>query len=570
VDELIERPEFAVSVSDRGAFVVHMESLRQEFTVATNVAGISAEEKDCTLSAPLRSAHRDFDRFTWSAASPSREKVYTLDIYRTYMAFGVQVFGGPPVDTLEIFSGSTISFTTVASPEPCYDFRAEFPPTDYAEISVHGNGGFRGGNFVTNPSMFCYALGSSSRDGWLGVGLAADPGGYNFSTFEYCGGATFSVALRSWGITAPERIRPSVFLTPGSSAADVFRTYVSALRERGLVEGRSVDQADWWTRPMIGGWGHQCYQADLWRIRSPADRPPDNSAYTLCTQVNYADIVAAADARELPWGTLVIDARWFMASGLRDVDPGRWPSMREFIESLHRRGKRVLLWWGPWDVGGIAAAECVRLSGASAEAKNDQVRLQKFGSPPQKLAVDISLPSVRARIRKQLVDALSPEGLGADGLKIDHVAAAPGHYGMEFPDGSSRVFGVEATRLHLELLFESAKDIKPDALIIGQSPNPYLVPFQDAIRIGIGTPDTSTVVPEARFAASMAKIVDPTWLVDTNGWAIPTLEAFREYARVQPTLGIPALHYATHLDQSGQELDDASFRILRESWRGYD
>src|SRR5207245_7191461 len=113
-----------------------------------------------------------------------------------------------------------------------------------------------------------------------------------FSEFEYLGGRTFALNLNCWGaVRARGELRPpAVVLAPGNSAEDALQRYVDALADSGLVGRPARTVADWWRRPMVCGWGHQCYQADLFRVRSAPERPPDFSVYTLSTQTNYRHI----------------------------------------------------------------------------------------------------------------------------------------------------------------------------------------------------------------------------------------------------------------------------------------
>jgi hypothetical protein len=77
-----------------------------------------------------------------------------------------------------------------------------------------------------------------------------------------------------------------------------------------------------------------------------------------------------------------------------------------------------------------------------------------------------------------------------------------------------------------------------------------------------------SVVAEMRFRADMARIADPRWLIDTDGWPLPSLAAFREYVDVQPALGVPSLYYATHLDTTGEALTMADYMRIRKAWTG--
>lgn len=585
-----------------------LPTFSQLFQMHINVDTLETYDRNVSAAWPERTERGDHERWSWTAKSTLWHKRYHLDVYPDRIEFHAEISGDGAIDVIRFFDsipdqhfrehairtrhlvdrghtpareysiGSETAFRHVFSPEPNYHGRKIFRSFEYGLISVTGDSDYCGGNLIANPGPLCFAVAADPAREWLAMGLAVRPGEYLFSDYEYLGGGDFALAVTNWGARRVEGtfVTPKMVLTTGATAEHAIAGYVSALREAGLVSQPQREQPGWWSRPVICGWGHQCYQADLFRIRSSTERPPDNAAYTLCTQANYRDIVELADSHDLPWGTLIIDARWFLSGGLKDVDVGRWPNLRGFIEQQHRRGKRVLLWWGPWDPEGIPADECIRylpsehLGRANSPGRRAKTPLGNLSlrglAPGTKLSIDISLDSVRKRIRDQVRYLLSPSGLNADGLKIDHISATPGCYGMVFPEGSGRVFGIEAAHAYLALLHETAKEVKPDALLSGQSPNPYLADFQDMIRISPWPYFSDSVTAEATHSTAMARIVDDTWLIDTNGYPMPSLAAFREYMDLQPSLGVPSLLYITHLDTTGEAITAEDYARIRRAW----
>jgi hypothetical protein len=542
----------------------------------------------------------DVDRLSWTGTSTLWHKRYRVDVHADHVEFHAELRGTGEVDAIRYFDaiddagfrphfaltkhfndkgfthprtysrGSPVAFRRVYCPEPNYYGRQEVPAYEDALVSVNADFSRNGGNAVFSPGLLAYAVAAEPDREWLAMGLAVEPGEYLFSDLQYLGGETFALNVPCWGARRVDgAVRtPRVVLVPGRTAEDALRRYVAVLRDAGLVPSPRRDQPDWWSRPMLCGWGHQCYQGDLFRVRSGPERPADNAVYTLCTQANYQDLAARVDALDLPVGTVVVDARWSLSGGLKDVDAGRWPDLRGFVDAQHRRGRRVLLWWGPWDTEGLPVGECV-FSVPDGRRPNPPGRYGRYGAPGlgRKLGVDLTLPHARERVRRQVRFALGPDGLDADGIKIDHMVTAPGMYGMTFHPGSGRLFGIEAVRDCLALLYETAKETKADALISGQSPNPYLADVQDVIRLGdIYTHNPDTVVPEMRMRAAMARIADPTWLIDADGWPMPSLAALREYVRVQPELGVPSLYYLTHVDTTGEALTADDYALIRRVW----
>jgi len=544
------------------------------------------------------------ERMAWVSQSTLWHKRYFLDVYPGHAEFHAEVSGHGDIDSVRFFdaiadvgfrphfaltkhfndggqtgaraysSGSPVGFRQVFCPEPNSYAQQFLRPFEDGQVSVNADLEYNGGNFIANPGLLCYAVCVEPDREWLTFGLAVEPGQYLFSEYEYLGGEDFALNLNAWGACRVDGMfrTPRVVMVVGQSAPGALARYVEIMRDAGLVPDVRREQPQWWSRPIVCGWGHQCYQADLFRIRSSPERPPDNAAYTLSTQATYRDLLAHLNAQELPWGTLVVDARWFLSGGLKDVDEGRWPDLRGFIDVQHREGRRVLLWWSPWDPEGIPAGQCVTYEPDQPMVRQNRPgRLSKFGAPVRgkKLAIDISLPQVQDRVRDQarLLLGPGPRGYGADGFKIDHVSAVPGIYGMAFPAGSGRLFGIEAVRQYLALLYATAKEVRPDALIVGKSPNPYLAGVQDMLRIGdIYTSRSDSVVAEMRFRAEMALIADPAWLIDTDSWPMPSLTAMRGYVEAQPGIGVPSLYYATHLDTAGEALTAGDYARIRRVW----
>ncbi|MGH3713984.1 MAG: hypothetical protein ACRDT4_11070 [Micromonosporaceae bacterium] len=584
--------------------VLRSASFRQELVPEIGIDTDAGLDRTVDSGPATLERRPDFDRITWSARSTLWTKRYQVDVFEGHLTFNVEVEGHGQVDAVRYFDaipdtgfrehfaltkhfndrgftsarayseGSPVGFRVVMCPEPNSHARQVFRPHEYAQVSVNADLDYCGGNFVANPGLLAFAVAVDPDREWWALGLATQPGSHTFSEFEYLGGEDFALNLNCWGVPRVEGTftPPAVVLVPGRTGADALEGYVRVLHDAALIPRPRREEAPWWQRPIVCGWGHQCYQADLFRVRSSPERGRDNAAYMLCTEVNYRDIVARLDAMNLPYGTLVIDARWFLTGGLKNIDLGRWPDLPGFVEHLHRQGRKVLLWWGPWDAEGISADECVRWHPEHELRPNRPGRLAKFGQPDvgAKLGVDVTLPPVRRRIREQirLLLGSGPGCVNADGLKIDHLAAVPGLHGMIFGKGSGQLFGVEAAHTMQRLIYTAAKEVKPDALIIGQSPNPYFSDAQDMVRLGdIYAHRQDSVLAEMTFRADMVRVADPTLLIDTDGWPLPSLAAWREYVAHQPELGVPSLYYVSHLDTTGEALTERDFATLRRAWR---
>jgi hypothetical protein len=94
-----------------------------------------------------------------------------------------------------------------------------------------------------------------------------------------------------------------------------------------------------------------------------------------------------------------------------------------------------------------------------------------------------------------------------------------------------------------------------------------MVRLNDMLRLDDPGPvDPAVVVPQMRYRALVAQASLPDVPVDTDDWCVPDKATWREYLDVKHDLGVPSLYYATHLDLTGESLDDDDYAALRRAW----
>jgi hypothetical protein len=476
---------------------------------------------------------------------------------------------------------SPVTFAKVFNPEPNNYTKQVFEAFEYSQISAHADLDYCGNNSIFNPGLLCFAVGGDDT-GWVTFGLLAEPGEYHFSEYEYIGGTHFGLSLNYWGAVRVEQFFRSprlVLYFSGSAEAAVAR-YAALARSASPCPEPAHPKPDWWSEPIICGWGHQCYTGDLFRIHSSADREKDLTIYSMSTETNYRAFVDEIDRHDLPWRTLIIDAKWTSSAGVKQVDRCRWPRLGDFVDELHGRGKRVLLYWDIWDTTGFEARECITFDAEAsrmlrrAGKQNRQGRIAQYDPPladGRKLAPDPTLVAVQERLRAALLQLLGagPGQYNLDGFKLDHVSATPGLYGMRFPAGSQRHGGIELVHTYLGFLYRTAKAIKPECLVNGQSPHPYFADCLDMLRLGDLYGSSRSVVERVLFRARMARLSNPGWLIHMDGWPISDLAALREYVQLQPSDGVPSLYYATCIDTTGERIEAEDFQLIRTAWIRY-
>jgi hypothetical protein len=94
-----------------------------------------------------------------------------------------------------------------------------------------------------------------------------------------------------------------------------------------------------------------------------------------------------------------------------------------------------------------------------------------------------------------------------------------------------------------------------------------MVRLNDMLRLDDPGPlPVSAVVPQMRYRALVAKASLPDVLIDTDDWCIPDKRTWREYLELKSELGVQSLYYATHLDLTGEALDEDDYAALRRAW----
>jgi hypothetical protein len=250
----------------------------------------------------------------------------------------------------------------------------------------------------------------------------------------------------------------------------------------------------------------------------------------------------------------VIDDRWQADYGTNTVDAEKWPDLRGWIDARHADGQRVLLWFKAWDPSGLPT---------------DLTVTDAHGRP---VAVDPSNPAYLSALAAQVTFMLSPDGLDADGFKVDFTQRAPS--GVSLRAHSDGVWGIAALHAIIRTISEAAKAVKPDALIVTHTVHPSFGDVSDMIRLNDvlendvhGEP--VPVADQVRFRHDVAVASLPTHPIDTDQWPMPSRDEWLSYSRVQSELGVPALYYVESIDNSGERITDADLDEIAAIWAGY-
>lgn len=449
------------------------------------------------------------------------------------------------------FMPSGSSFRTLFTPNPEDPVRLVRGAREPAVIGVSGDGEPGRGHWLFTPAPLYLALTTAeavadpaeAADEWLDVAVAAPVEALSFVELRYLPAAGgFSLVLDYEGHTSVDGDfeGPAVVLTPG--VPDPYaglRRHRRDLTARGWApEPAQRDEPSWWSEPIFCGWGAQCHLARDDGVRASA----------LATQANYDRFLDHLEGQGVVPGTIVIDDKWQDAYGTNAPDRTKWPDLEGWVAARRSRGQHVLLWWKAWDPEGLPPELCVRAPD---------------GRP---VAVDPSNPRTRDELRRIVTSMLGPDGIDADGLKVDFTARTPSGRALS---SHGPAWGIALLHELLGVVYAAAKEAKPDALVITHTPHPSFVDVTDMIRLNdmlLLHDAVPPIVSQMRYRAEVARAACPEVPVDTDDWCVPDLATWRAYLAVKPEIGVPSLYYASHLDATGESFAPDDYEALRRTW----
>jgi hypothetical protein len=579
-----------------------------------------ADQADETYGAPEVSARAGADRVTFHVAQGTAawdRKEVLLEALPEAVGLRVVVEGSGAIDTLLLAGGDAVTptgacgrfrsstgFRSLFTPGPTEPVRVVRPATSPAVLGIVGDAepGRLHGIFSPPPLTFAvsHAPAPADADGapgsgataapegdWLGLGVLATAPEATFTRVAYeplDGGWDLRLDYEGHTRVAGTWTSPVLRLAPVASPWDAIHDYreqvlgaaepqaptaparpatPAAPRESAPPAATAdVRRPAWWDEPIFCGWGSQCALA----AANAASGDPGlvggaaaTHAPSLSRQEHYDRWLDRLAAHDVVPGTVVIDDRWQAQYGTFTVDTDKWPDLAGWVAERHAAGQKVLLWFKAWDPEGLPADECV---------------LDPAGRP---VAADPSNPAYLERLARVVTHLLSPEGIDADGFKVDFTQRAPSGRGLvsagdRTPEGGP--WGIAALHALMTTVHRAAKAAKPDALVVNHTVNPLFADVTDMVRLNdVLERDPSgarvPVVDQLRFRAAVARAALPGTPVDTDQWPMPDRAGWRAYVEEQGALGVPALYYVDGIDNSGETLGDDDLTLVADSWRRY-
>lgn len=471
-------------------------------------------------------------------------------------------------------------------------------------IRVNGDRHYFGGDWLATPSPFLFMMGKKGGSSWVSLGLAAQPGQNRFMGYQYVGGEGFGLALDYTGYTRVEGSWASPRIVIQETGRDEYVAldrYLDVLRETGCM--KDVDRRDiplWWKKPIFGGWGEQVFHSNRWDnffSGQHNDWSHDN-VDRFCTQTAYEEMLATLESKGVNPTILIIDNRWFQNKAHLDVDTDLWPDLKGFIAAQHKKGRKVILWVSPWGVSMCSKGKDVPIAEHMfvnedglydleldtdvfyAACKREHKKVRRYYPLPNPTLTDANWryvadpqnPAYVERLKKKIAYLLGEDGLNADGFEFDYTHFLPKYRGTTpvTPREEETLWGVEALHHLIGIYHRESKVVKKDALIISHTFNPYFNDVIDMLRLQDIYTDRKSIVPQMEHRAKIAHRVAPGCAVHTDQHPMPSLEAWREFAKFQPTIGNPCTYYVTGIETTKELFEDADFEMLKEIWEAHE
>jgi len=475
----------------------------------------------------------------------------------------------------------------------------------YEDIDIRANGDrhYFGGDWLATPSAFLFLMGNKEQKSWVSLGLAVKQGEGGFMGYKYCGGEGFGLSLDYTGYTSVNGKWTSPAIVMEETGEDVYEAldkHVAHLSQNGCMPEKERKETPlWWKKPIFGGWGEQVYHSNRWDhfFSGEHDSWAHDNVDKFCTQEAYETMLKTLESKDIDPTILIIDNRWFKDEALLDVDTELWPDLKGFIKEQHKKGRKVILWTSPWSYCKSHKGKDVPIDQHMyvdednlfdldidtdvfyPACKREHKKVRKDYPLPAPTLTDANWrytadpqnPNYAQRVKDKIHFLLSPEGMDADGFEFDYTHFLPKYRGTKpiTSRDEQTAWGIEALHGLIKIFYDTAKEAKSDALIISHTFNSYFNDVIDMLRLQDIYTDRRSIVPQMKHRAMIAQRVAPGCVIHTDQHPMPSMEAWREYAKFQKTIGNPCTYYVTGIETTHEDFTEEDYRMLSEEWKKY-
>jgi len=362
-----------------------------------------------------------------------------------------------------------------------------------------------------------------------------------------------------------ERLESPHFMITLVRDKDPFEALASAtgllVRDGHCRPKSDDDMEDWWFSPMWCSWGDQHTVLDSEIVISTAYTAEERAkAVDRITDELLDRVVGVIEKHALPVRTLILDDRWYTKQGDMKADTTKFPDMRGTVDRLHGKGFKVMAWASLYQ---FEKDSEVYLNHPEWFVVHHYPR--NWHNPERNIVVlDYADPEVAQTFLGELMTRLLGDGKGGynfDGIKFDWPFLLPHDYAFEDRDWVGKEKTIYNTQ---KLVYQAAKAVKQDALIIGVSPHPFFNDTQDIIRTyDVSTYDPRIHLDRARYVRAISPGMVPA--MDEHVF----YQNFFRYLDEGSRLGIPMLYNLIRFNGDGHLYTEDDYRRLKVLLDGY-
>ena len=538
-DYILEIAENEIIVTMRG-----VQCCRLVPNAVVEKFGESAADK--ATSVTLRKVSEKF--YEWDVKGELWDKKIALELDLSGFNFKVTLKGKGKIGKISYFA-STDGERVRGSGFDFYEYYVPIDGTDPMFDRINNSlRPYRSFIELLVPPPLFFSFSTPDVEKKFSLALLAKPGENNFIHYDYELPGGFSVTTTLEGLTQVDgefEIPFIRFFTSDTydSAATDYAAYNFAA---GLCpENARENMPRWWRGPFLCGWGEQ----GIWGSKH------GKGLLESSCQEHYEWMMSESDRRGLKPSVLIIDDRWQEAYGTCLPDKARWPDMRGFIDRMHARGVRVVLWYRFWAPDGLP--DDMLITADKIPYRYDFQKDLRYADPTN--------PKYREYMTKTIHTLLSDEEgcYNADGFKLDYAFIMP--YGPEAKTYGGK-YGAELLKEYIRLFYDAAKAAKSDALINCSPCHPYFNDVCDQARLHdpAGFRNHRDIMA---YRSRLYRAMLPGVLVDADTADYSTHDTAMRYYRVQSTIGAPDIYRFSNTDNC--VLTDDDWAEIRAMFNGY-
>jgi hypothetical protein len=357
-----------------------------------------------------------------------------------------------------------------------------------------------------------------------------------------------------------ERLESAHFMITMPHTEDVFESvanYTNLLVREGKVKPKTREQMqDWWFGPMWCSWGDQHFVLDSDIGISTAYVAEERAkAVDRITPELLDRVVNVIEENELPIRTLILDDRWYTKQGDMVADTKKFPNMRATVDRLHSKGFKVICWASLYQF----EKDCEIFKNHPEWFLIFQYCRNPHNTDTNIIFIDYSDENVQREYVNGLLTRLLSDKEGCynfDGIKFDWPFLCP----HDYPFSNRDWVGKEKTIYNCQkVLYDAAKAIKSDSLIIGVSPHPFFNDTQDIIRTyDVSTYDIRIHLDRAKYVRAIAPGMVPA--MDEHVY----YQNFFRYIEEGSRLGIPMIYNLLRFNGDGHLYSKDDYRRLKK------